>query len=600
MLTLDRRAKPHLTFDMNLKNRTVIFLFMLFAAPYCLADIFINQVGFRPQDPKAFVTDAGEVPFKVIRTATGKSVLDGKTVLRRASDPATGLDLFWGDFSRINEPGAYRIQLADGSESTAFEIRGDIYAEVAGKSLKSYYLSRCGVPLENRWAGIFARPACHTDDARHHPLMGGDGHRVTTGGWHDAGDFGKYVHSASVSLAHMLMMYERFPKAFASDAIGIPESGNGIPDLLDEMQVELDWMLTMQVRDSDSELAGGVHYMVNTYDYRWVTAEDDKADRFVYGISSVSTADFAAAMALAARVFATVPALKEKAERFHRAALLAWSFLERHPGLYPENGFIRPADTVTGGYADSPDLNDRDDRLWAAVELALTGSDPRFVQTLERRDDPFLVEKFFQSDSFSGQLRWENTVAFPFVQAAWQPVPGLEPDQQKRIRQQFLRYREQLLERMEQDGFGVALEQYFWGSTGGALALGQMLIFASQLAPERAEFRQGALHQLHYVLGRNALNRSFVSGVGHRYPRAIHHAVFANDGLDAIHPGLLAGGPNPNLGADQTLPGFFDDATPPALCYVDHIDSWASNENCILYNAPLVALAFYFSGLAIN
>ena len=88
--------------------------------------------------------------------------------------------------------------------------------------------------------------------------------------------------------------------------------------------------------------------------------------------------------------------------------------------------------------------------------------------------------------------------------------------------------------------------------------------------------------------------------MGHRYTRAIHHAVFANDGLDAIHPGLLAGGPNPNLGADQTLPGFFDDATPPALCYVDHIDSWASNENCILYNAPLVALAFYFSGLAIN
>lgn len=582
---------------MNVKKRTVLFLLMLFPAMHGLADVFVNQVGFRPQDPKAFVTDEGELPFKVIRTATGRAVLDGKTVPRRSADPATGLDLFWGNFSGIDEPGTYRIRLANGSESTPFEIRRDVYAEVAGKALKSYYLSRCGAPLEERWAGRFVRSACHTKDAGYHPILDRDGHRATAGGWHDAGDFGKYVHSASVSLAHMLMMYEQFPGAFASDAIGIPESGNGIPDLLDEMKVALEWMLTMQVGGSDDELAGGVHYMVNTYQYVWETAPNDHAERFVYEVSSVATADFAAAMALAARVFASVPALEKEANRYRQAALLAWGFLERHPGIYPENGFIRPADTSTGGYADSPDLNDRDDRLWAAVELALTTSDPRFVQSLQRSNDPFLDDYFFESESFSGELRWENTAAFPFVQAALQAVPGLEPGQQKRIRQQYLAHCRQLLKRIENDGFGVALDEYFWGSTGGALALGQMLLFATQLEPERTVYRDGALHQLHYVLGRNAHDRSFVSGLGHRYPRAIHHAVFANDGVEAIHPGLLAGGPNPDLTADETLPGFFDDSTPPALCYVDHIDSWASNENCILYNAPLVALAFYFSGM---
>lgn len=581
-------------------NRAVLFLLMLIPATHCLADVFVNQVGYRPQDPKAFVTDEGELSFKVIRTATGRDVLNGNTVPRRISDPATGLDLFWGNFSGIHEPGTYRIQLANGSESNVFEIQDDIYGEVARKALKSYYLSRCGVPLENRWAGIFARPACHTEDARYHPLLSSDGHRVTVGGWHDAGDFGKYVHSTSVSLAHMLMMIEQFPKAFASDSIGIPESNNGIPDILDEIQIALEWMLKMQAEGGDKKLAGGVYYMVNTYQYEWVTAENDHADRFVYGISSVATANFAAAMALAARVFSSVPALADQANRYRQAALAAWSFLERHPGLYPETGFIRPSDTLTGGYADSPDLNDRDDRLWAAVELALMTSDPRFVQALERSGDSFLNEHFFDSGSFSGQLRWENTVAFPFVQASLQTVPGLKPSQQKRIRKQFLTYCQQLLKRIELDGFGVALDQYYWGSTGGALALGQMLVFASQLAPERTEFRGGALHQLHYVLGRNALNSSFVSGVGHRYPKAIHHAVFANDGLEDIHPGLLAGGPNPNLGADETLPKYFDDSTPPALCHVDHMDSWASNENCILYNAPLVALAFYFSDPGIN
>lgn len=573
---------------------------MLFPATQCLTDVFVNQAGYRPQDPKAFVTDSGEQAFKVIRTSTGKDVLDGKAVLRRTSDPATGLDLFWGDFTKVEEPGNYRIRMANGSESAPFDIGKDVYADVAAKSLKSYYLSRCGVPLEEQWAGMFARAACHTEDARYHPNLGRGEHRHTVGGWHDAGDFGKYVHSASVSLAHMLMMYEQFPDAFATDSIGIPESGNGIPDLLDETRVALEWMLTMQVKPNGGGLAGGVHYMVNTYEYVWKTAQDDQTDRFVYEVSSVSTADFAAAMALAARVFASVPALEESAARYRQAALLAWNFLERHPDIYPQNGFIRPADTLTGGYADSPDLNDRDDRLWAAVELALTTSDPRFIEELQKRDDPFLNESFFESRSFSRQLRWENTAAFPFIQAALQTVPGLDPTQQKRIREQFLEHGRQLVERSEKDGFGVALDQYYWGATGGALALGQVLVFASRLAPDQGGFRDGALHQLHYVLGRNALNTSFVSGVGQRYPRAIHHAVFANDGLEPIHPGLIAGGPNPNLDADETLPLYFSDSTPPALCYVDHIDSWASNENCILYNAPLVALAFYFSGLETN
>ena len=483
---------PDFANEMNLKFRTALFFLMLLPAANCTAEVFVNQVGYRPQDPKAFVTDTGEQSFQVIRTSTGKGVLDGKTVLRRKQDPATGLDLFWGDFTKVEEPGNYRIRLADGSESAPFDIGKDVYADVAAKSLKSYYLSRCGVPLEERWAGMFARAACHTGDARYHPLLDSEGHRHTVGGWHDAGDFGKYVHSASVSLAHMLMMYEQFPDAFSTDSIGIPESGNGIPDLLDETRVALEWMLTMQVNGSGGELAGGVHYMVNTYEYVWKTAQEDHTDRFVYEVSSVATADFAAAMALAARVFASIPALRENAARYREAALLAWDFLVRHPDIYPQNGFIRPADTLTGGYADSPDLNDRDDRLWAAVELALTTSDPRFVENLEKLDDSFLNENFFESRSFSRQLRWENTAAFPFVQAALQTVPGLDSKQQKRIQKQFLDHGQQLVERIEKDGFGVALDEYYWGSSGGALALGQVLVFASQVAPERAqESREG-------------------------------------------------------------------------------------------------------------
>jgi endoglucanase len=337
--------------------------------------------------------------------------------------------------------------------------------------------------------------------------------------------------------------------------------------------------------------------MVNTRDYSWTTAEKDKDQRLLYAVTSVSTADFAAAMALASRVFKSVPGLIDRSARYLEAAEQAWRFLERHPGLYPDGGFIRPTDTKTGGYADSPDMNDEDDRLWAAVELAITTGQSGFIDSLRKRNSSFLSKVFFNSTSFDHELQWQDTYAFPFTQAALHDVPGLIDRERQRIRQQYLEHCDRLLQRTQLDGFGVALDRYYWGSSGGALAQGQLLVLGQVIDESRTDYINAAIHQLHFVLGRNALNTSFVSGFGSRYPHAIHHATFENDGIDAIFPGLIAGGPNPGLSGDYTLPKYFDGDTPPALCYIDHMDSWASNENCILYNAPLVAMAFYFRSL---
>ena len=566
--------------------------------PLCAAaspvGVYVNQAGYRPGDAKAFSTNLEVSGFEVLRVDTGRPVLNGTTRLRRQGDPASGMDVYWGDFSSLTEPGRYRIRMTNGMESYPFTVAGDVYREPARQSLRSFYLQRCGVPPCRDHAGIFARPACHLQDAAHHPESVRTGSMGVTGGWHDAGDFGKYIHSASVSLAHMLMMYEQFPQRFAGDDLNIPESGNGVPDFLDEMRFELDWMLSMQVTDPADALAGGVHYMVNTRDYSWTTAEKDEAERLLYAVTSVSTADFAAAMALAARVFRTIPEMEERADRYLDAAKRAWAFLERHPGLYPDGGFIRPADTKTGGYADSPDMNDEDDRLWAAVELALSTGDSVYLDSLRSRNSAYLDRVFFKPAEFNHELQWQDTSAFPFMQAAIRSVPGLAPEEQERISEKYLEHCDRLLERIGRDGFGVALDRYYWGSAGGALAQGQLLIFGTLIDSARTEFVTAALHQLHFVLGRNALDTSFVSGIGSRSPQAIHHATFENDGIDTIFPGLLAGGPNPGLQGDYTLPKYFNADTPPALCYLDHMDSWASNENCILYNAPLVALAYYF------
>jgi endoglucanase len=569
-----------------------IMPFMLSSTPSIEpAGVFINQAGYRPGDAKVFMTDRAAQAFEVLRMPGGEVVRQGVTLGGSRVDPATGIVVGRGDFSTLTDPGRYLIRLEDGSISFEFPIGQDVHDDVARKSLRSFTLQRCGMDLSETWAGIFARPACHLDDATLHSATGRVGHHPTTGGWHDAGDYGKYVHAAAVSIGTMLLMYEQFPGRFAYDDLDIPESGNGIPDFLDEMKWELDWMLKMQITDTEDAQTGGVYYMVNTKDYEWVVPHEDPATRYLHDVASVSTGQFAAVMAQAARCFRSVPALAEDAERYLAAAFRAWEFLEKHPQLVPDGGFIRPEDTKTGGYAEQADRNDWDDRLWAAVELAITTGDARFVEFLANAQNPYIEQVLWQPSEFHGELDWQDVAAFGLIQVVLHETPGISADLRATLQRLFLERCERIARHASEDGFGVALTRYYWGSNGGALALAQYLILGHLLDAGRAHYLEIARDQLHYVMGRNALNHSYVSGVGSRYPRHIHHATFDTDGLDEIYPGLIAGGPNPHLSGDQTLPKYFDASTPPALCYIDHMDSWASNENCILYNAPLVAVA---------
>ena len=559
--------------------------------------VFLNQAGYRPADGKVFVTNSHGCRFRVV-SMDGSVVLDEGEVIRRdVRDEATGMRLAYGDFSSVTRHGGYRIEMDDGTQSVAFRIADEVYGEVAEKALRSFYYQRCGVALDRAWIGDYCRPACHIGDAGYHASTGRAGELACSGGWHDAGDYGKYVHATAVAVGIMLQMYEQYPECFASDRTGIPESGNGIPDFLDEMRVALDWMLTMQVTPSGSPLDGGVHVMVNSKDYTWLAPDKDIGNRWVYGVSSVATADFAAAMALACRVFRTIEGLDERSGRYLAAALAAWSFLERHPSVFPEGGYVRPEDTRTGGYLDRPDDQDMDDRLWAAVELSISTGESMYMSDSRLRDSALLRKSFFEAESFRGTLEWGDVSAFAFVQSALHPVPGLSESRRAGFRRMLVERCESMLARGQSDGFGVILDQYRWGSNGSVLGLAQLLLLGEKLVDAPGAFRKVALDQLHYVLGRNALGMSFVTGIGERSPRFLHHASIANDGIDAPFPGLLAGGPNADLGGDQILPLHFNADTPPALCYLDHVDSWASNENCILYNAPLVSVAHVLAAI---
>lgn len=549
-------------------------------------DIFINQIGYLIGEEKFFLTTSQSPEFFLCAVGTKEILYRGETTDHKDMDSASGMTLRKGDFSEFDESGDYYIVLGDLSGSHHFFIGQQLYDAVRDLSLKSFYYQRSGIDLEEPLAGQFHRPAGHVDPLEYHHSSPASGTADVTGGWYDAGDYGRYIIPGAVSLGIMMAGYERYPEKFSSDDSGIPESGNGTPDFLDEMRFELEWMLKMQYRE-EGVFTGALPYMVNSREYVWEMPHVNSQPQFIYDFSSIATADFAAVMAQASRLFISYDT--DFSKKCLDAAEMAWLFLQNHEP-YPAGGFQRPDDTATGGYAESASLNrdDRDDRLWAAVELFRTTGRDELNQ--------YAIHELGKKYSFSGNMNWADTSGFPQMSYLFAEGDKVDKTLQNQLNDQLLVYCDKLLDTAASEGFHVVLspDEYEWGSNGELMTRANYLIFA-YLKSGDAKYRSGAFRQLHYILGLNPLNTSYVSGVGSVYPLNIHHAAMAADGIDEPFPGFVAGGPNSRLHGDFTLPKLFDSNTPPALCYADHVDSWASNENCITYNAPLIPLAAFFS-----
>ncbi len=133
---------------------------------------------------------------------------------------------------------------------------------------------------------------------------------------------------------------------------------------------------------------------------------------------------------------------------------------------------------------------------------------------------------------------------------------------------------------------GTEPGDFNWGSSGTAANQGMALLVGYRLTND-GSFLAAALSNLDYLMGRNATAYSFVTGFGSRSPLHPHHRISEADGVPEPVPGMLVGGPNPDM-QDRT-PTY--PSTLPARAYTDDVRSFASNEICINWNAPLVFLA---------
>lgn len=538
--------------------------------------VHLNQVGYMPHLSKTVFVSSKADSFFLHDASTKEILFRDKLTLWKTSDPSTGLTIYKGDFTKFQTSGLYFITTSTNDTSVSFSISDSVYKDSYYKMLKGFYFQRCGMKLLPAFAGLYFHAACHTSDG----YLYQDPSKLipSTGGWHDAGDYGKYVVNAGVSVGTLLMAYEMFPERFSQDDLNIPESGNKVPDILDEVRYELSWLLTMQ-----DSVSGGVYAKETAKDFEgFIMPQNDLAKRFIYQIASTATADFAAMMARASRVYQAFD--PQFSAQCLSASERAWTYLESHPDIVPSGGFKNPSDTKTGEYGDG---TDKDERLWAASEL--------FQTTQSRKYHDYYKLHFSDFGIINGAMSWPNLRSMAHLTYLF------GNNQDKSVYDQVLfavkTYAEALLNLRKNDGMQLVLSptDYYWGSNSEVLNRAVMLIAAYTKTNNRPYF-DAALDQFNYILGTNAHNMSFVTGTGVKSVMFPHHRPSVSDGVFKPVPGLLAGGPNKNITQDPVLQSRFTSSTPPALCYIDNEGSYASNEIAINWNAPLVFVAGYFNG----
>ncbi len=529
--------------------------------------IGLNQAGYRPGDEKlAFVVSQART-FTVYNTMD-EPVFSGR-IQPSSSDAVETLPIDEkngeapgsADFSSITAEGSYYL-VAGTEKSPAFTIGGEVYGTLTAAALKVFYYQRCGGDgLDGKYAGpVFAHEPCHMGPARYFdesdPTFGSIVADVS-GGWHDAGDYGRYASPAAKAVVDLLLACEYFPSIADMDF-------SGPLKLYGEVRHELEWLLRMQ-----NPGTGGVFHKVTTQVHANSACppEDDHAQLYLSPISAQATGGFAAATAHAARVYRKLDS--GFADACLSAAIKAWKWLENNPGVneYKDPSFFR-----TGAYNDT---SAGDERWWAAAELYGTTGDASYLGYMSAAPLP------------AHGFGWADMGSYAMIAFLTAKNTDHGSELYKKVREYYLKEADRLVSVSGKEDYRICIEHYVWGSNMHVANNAMALIIADRLNADK-KYRQAALDHFHYLLGRNAIGMSYVTGFGENAPRRPHHRPSMISG-QAV-PGMLVGGPFERIWALERDPAskLFSESTPPAKCYTDVWESFSTNEICIYWNSPLV------------
>ncbi|MGB5387090.1 MAG: glycoside hydrolase family 9 protein [Eudoraea sp.] len=527
--------------------------------------IRLNQIGYYPNAVKkaVVVSEMDQRKFSVVDSHSGEPVFSGE-LSGQLDWELAGEMVRIADFSEFKKTGSYHIYIKDIGFSFPFEIKEHVLLPVFKGSIKGLYFQRASMALDEKHASQWSRPLGHPDDSvLYHPSSGKQsGSLNSPKGWYDAGDYNKYVVNASFPLGQFFLLEEQYPNSVADGDLNIPESGNGISDYLDELKYEMDWVLTMQDED------GGMFHKLTTKNFEGMVMPHEATNqKYIVGKGTAASLDFAGAAAQAARIF--MPYDSIYAEKCLQAAKKAYNWSLENPQLE----FVNPEDISTGQYGDT---NFDDEFFWATSQLFITTSDNSYLEHLKKEDIDF---------NYSPGDGWTKFMRFMGIFTLLENKSLVPDELYGTFREGILNTADDLTMRTKTNDYFQCVDDFQWGSNSDVLNTAMIIAQAYRLE-KKPEYLTAVRQAADYILGNNAVGYSFVTGFGDNPPMFIHHRQSAADGIVDPVPGLLSGGPNKDK-QDVTDGVVYPENVTPMKSWVDHEDSYASNEICLNWNSPL-------------
>ncbi len=558
-------------------------------------NIHLNQVGYRSDSVKRAIVTNGGYLFWVKNKDTDEIVYHD-AVEQGSYEERAGDTVNYCDFTSITEPGKYIIYVDsivddDHHNSYTFEIGNDVYDDVTELLVKCFYYNRCGDQIVD---ASYGRSACHAGSSGESNKVvvlewNGDftyddsgrkigSTRTTTqyfyrselaGGWHDAGDYGRYMTAETTAAAKLLIAYMIYPDAFGDDT-GITESGNGVSDILDEVRYTLEWMFKMQRSDGAvyHKLAGSEHA-------DFVVPTSDTKPLYLFPPSVEATADFAGAMAMAHRVFKSID--PTFANNCLNAAISAynWASANTSLGTYPE----KDGSTTGGGNGSN-----------IAIELSFA-AEALYMSTGEEDYHDYFCDNIANidlgSENANTNLR-KDSAYMCAVYDYYLNTEGRNVDQSvlSALAQGYSEYTAKRVTNYNGTPYEFSYLNYTYTNMG--LISGNAAQILSDML-NGADTRYVIEENVNYVMGKNAIGYCGVLGIGSKQIENPHLRIYT--------PGWVTGGPCDYAALasrfDLTNETRITADMPPMKCYVDEFDYFYINEPTISANANAVIVFAY-------
>jgi len=516
--------------------------------------VFLNSLGYAPNGTKiaTIIADSGE--FKIIEASTNKKVFKAKTS-KGVMQADVNQTAYIADFSSFTKNGNYYLETANGTKSYPFQINKNAYDSAFYASMRAFYLWRCGTEVEGVHNGVaFKQEACHLDYGMLNYTEFGEKHKDGTGGWHDAGDYGKYVVNAGITMGQLFMAWDNFQPKLESFTLAIPNTAAAFPDYLKELKWETDWLLKMQYPDNSGRIS---HKITSLSFPGFIMPDKDTATGYFTEWGTCATANFVAIMAQAARYFK--PYDSKYAQTCLDAATRSYNFLVQNP----DEVKWRQKEFHTGGY-HAPDT---DSRIWAAAEMWKTTGNAICLTDFETRISATAPLVNYDWD-------WGNPKNLGVFTYLLTESSAKNNTLEMAIKKSLLASADSIVAFTNNDIYGRPYNKYNWGCNGSVVRMSSNLYVAYKLTGD-IKYKQAGEHIVAHIFGRNFYGRSYVTGLGINPPMFPHDRRAAADSVVAPWPGYIVGGGH------------------KATDWVDKEESYSHNEIAINWQAALVyALAW--------